>query len=254
MTSTASYRQVADTIRQSIHDGTYPRGSLLPNEDALADELGVHRATVNKALKILKSEGLVYVHMGVGTYVHKLPPILRNAAVRHSRAHRERGGARGSLAAELEQLGYTLDNQTTIGPGRPPTEVAEVLGVDPDSDSVIIRARRMYAEEVPIQIVTTYLPRSIAEGTPMAERDSGVGGISSRLAELGYAQASIREDIEVRPPTDEEAHFLRMTPDQRVYEIFHMGLTRDGQPVKVNLYVLPTYQWKLSYWYPTDPV
>ncbi|TMR97326.1 GntR family transcriptional regulator [Nonomuraea basaltis] len=253
MTSTASYRQVADTIRRSIHDGTYPRGSLLPNEDTLADELGVHRATVNKALKILKAEGLVYVHMGVGTYVHKLPPILRNAAVRHSRAHRERGGARGSLASELEQLGYTLDNQTTIGPGRPPTEVAEVLGVDPDSDSVIIRARRMYAEGVPIQIVTTYIPRSIAEGTPMAERDPGVGGISSRLAELGHAQVDIQEDVDVRPPTDEEVRFLRMTPDQRVYEIFHMGLTRDNQPVKVNLYVLPTYQWRLRYRYRADP-
>ncbi|GAA3722404.1 GntR family transcriptional regulator [Nonomuraea antimicrobica] len=253
MTSTASYRQVADTIRRFIHDGTYPRGSLLPNEDTLADELGVHRATVNKALKILKAEGLVYVHMGVGTYVHKLPPILRNAAVRHSRAHRERGGARGSLASELEQLGYSLDNQTTIGPGRPPAEVAEVLGVDPDNDSVIIRARRMYAEGVPIQIVTTYIPRSIAEGTPMAERDPGVGGISSRLAELGHAQVDIQEDVDVRPPTDEEARFLRMTPDQRVYEIFHMGLTRDDQPVKVNLYVLPTYQWKLRYRYSADP-
>jgi GntR family transcriptional regulator len=55
------------------------------------------------------------------------------------------------------------------------------------------------------------------------------------------------------PPTDEEARFLRMTPDQRVYEIFHMGLTRDDRPVKVNVYVLPTYQWKLRYRYRADP-
>ncbi|MFI6396391.1 GntR family transcriptional regulator [Nonomuraea endophytica] len=253
MTSTASYRQVADTIRQSIHDGLYPRGSLLPNEDVLATDLGVHRATINKALKILKAEGLLYVHMGVGTYVHKLPPLLRDAAVRHSRAHRERGGVRGAFASELEQLGYTMDNQTTIGPGRPPAAVAQVLGVDPDSDSVIIRARRMYAEDWPIQIVTTYLPCSIADGTPMAERDPGVGGISSRLAELGHAQADIQEDIDVRPPTSEEARFLRMTPDQRVYEVFHIGSTEDDRAVKVNIYVLPTHQWRLRYRYAVDP-
>ncbi|MFE0156837.1 GntR family transcriptional regulator [Nonomuraea sp. NPDC059007] len=254
MTSTASYRQVADTIRESIRDGLYPRGSLLPNEDALAAELGVHRATINKALKILKAEGLVYVHMGVGTYVHQLPPLLRDAAVRHSRAHRERGGVRGALASEMAAHSYTLDSDHGVGPARPPAAVADVLGVDPDTDSVIVRGPRyMRAEDVPIQIVTSYIPRSIADGTLIAELDSGVGGISSRLAELGHAQADIVEDIEVRPPTPEEARFLRMTPDQRVFDIFHTGLTADGRAVKVNLYVMPTYQFKLRYRYPVDP-
>lgn len=253
MSPGSRYREVADIIRQAVHEGRYPRGSLLPNEEQLGDDLGVHRAVVNKALKILKDEGLLYVHMGVGTYVRPLPPLLRQAAVRHSRAHRERGGARGSLASELEQLGYVMDNQTTIGPGRPPADVAEVLGVDPDSDSVIIRARRMYAQEWPIQIVTTYLPRTIAEGTLMTERDPGVGGISSRLEEAGHGQVEIVEDVEARRPTEEEARFLRMTPDQWVFDVFHMGVTSNGRAVKVNLYVLPTYQWRLRYQYPIDP-
>lgn len=253
MSPGSRYREVADLIRQAVRDGRYPRGSLLPKEEQLGDELGVHRAVVNKAMKILKDEGLVYVHMGVGTYVRPLPPMLRKAAVRHSRAHRERGGARGSLASELEQLGYVLDNQTTIGPGRPPSDVAEVLSVDPDNDSVIIRARRMYAEGWPIQIVTTYLPRAIAEGTLMAEHDPGVGGISSRLEEAGHAQARIVETVEVRPPTPEEARFLRITPDERVYNVFHRGITSNDQVIKVNIYVLPTYQWLLEYEYSVDP-
>ncbi|MFC4010528.1 GntR family transcriptional regulator [Nonomuraea purpurea] len=247
------YRDVADIIRQAIASGVYPRGSLLPNEDQLAAELDVNRATVNKALNILKSEGLLRVHMGVGTRVHELPPILRDAAVRHSRAHRERGGVRGSLASELDQLGYTLDSDNTIGPGQPPPDVAHVLEVDPDSDSVIVRARRMRAQDVPIQIATSYIPREIADGTPIAERDPGVGGISSRLAELGYAQAEIEENLQVRPPTPDETRFLRMTPDQRVIEIFHIGWTATNRAVKVNVYILPSYQWNLRYRYPVDP-
>lgn len=247
------YRDVAATIRQAIASGVYPRGSLLPNEDQLAAELDVNRATVNKALNILKSEGLLRVHMGVGTYVHELAPILRDAAVRHSRAHRERGGVRGSLAGELDQLGYALDSDNTIGSGRPPVDVAEVLGVDPDADSVIVRARRMRAQGVPIQIVTSYIPRDIADGTPIAERDPGVGGISSRLAELGHAQAEIEENLQIRPPTPDEARFLRMTPDQRVIEIFHIGWTATNRAVKVNIYILPSYQWNLRYRYPIDP-
>ncbi|MDP4511754.1 GntR family transcriptional regulator [Nonomuraea turcica] len=247
------YRDVANMIRQAIHEGVYPRGSLLPTEDKLAEELHVNRATVNKALGVLKREGLVYVHMGVGTYVHKLPPILRDAAVRHSRAHRERGGMRGSLASELAQLGYELSSANTVGPGHPPLDVAEVLGVEAGIDSVIIRARRMKAEDIPIQIATSYIPRSIAEGTPIAELDPGIGGISSRLAELGYAQAELEENIRVRPPTPDELRFLRMIPDQWVYEIFHIGWTAADQAVKVTTYVMPTYQWNLRYRYPADP-
>lgn len=253
MTAGGHYREVADTIRQAVRDGVYPRGELLPNEDRLADQLGVHRATVNKALNILKREGLLYVHMGVGTYVHPLPPILRDASVRHSKAHRERDGVRGSLVAELAQLDYDLNSANSVEPGKPPAHVAQVLGVDPDSDSVIIRARRMKANDVPIQTAISYIPRTIADGTPIAELDPGVGGISSRLADLGYEQSELEENIRVRPPTPEEARFLRMSPEQCVYDIFHIGWTAAGRAVKVTLYVLPTYQWDLRYRYPANP-
>ncbi|WP_283132951.1 GntR family transcriptional regulator [Rhizohabitans arisaemae] len=251
--SPSSYHEVADVIRAAIADGLYPRGTLLPTEDRLATDLGVHRATVNKALKILKNEGLLHVEMGVGTRVHPLPPILRNAATRHSRAHRERGGVRGALAAELVDLAYELDSVNTIGPGRPPKHIAAILGVDPDSDSVIVRHRRMRAQDVPIQIAISYIPRAIADGTPIAERDPGIGGISSRLAELGHAQVELEEQLRVRPPTREEAAFLGMTVEQRVYDVIQIGWTADERAVKVTRYILPTYQWDLAYRYPIDP-
>ncbi|RBQ14037.1 GntR family transcriptional regulator [Spongiactinospora rosea] len=251
--SPSSYHEVAEAIRTAIHTGVYPRGTLLPTEEQLAEELAVHRATVNRALTILKNEGLVRVERGVGTRVHELPPILRDAAVRHSREHRERGGARGALASELVERGYQLDSDNTIGPGRPPEHVADLLGVAPDADSVIIRARRMRADGVPIQIVTSYIPRTIADGTPIAEQDPGAGGISSRLAELGHAQAEIEERIRVRPPLPEERRFLRMSSEQWVYDIVHIGWTADDRAVKVNTYILPIYQWDLRYRYRIDP-
>ncbi|WP_157253255.1 UTRA domain-containing protein [Nonomuraea typhae] len=185
--------------------------------------------------------------------VHELPPLVRNAAIRHSKEHRERGGVRGALASELAELGYKLQSDNTVAPGKPPADVAAVLGVDPDEQSVVVRARYMRAEGVPIQIATSYIPLSIAEGTPIAEVDPGVGGISSRLAELGHGQARITERIRVRPPTPAEAAFLRMTEDQRVYYIVHTGWTGDDRPVKVNIYVAPTHQWDLVYEYPVEP-
>lgn len=249
----SKFRQVADAIRTAIHRGDYPRGSALPREDLLAEQLGVSRATINDAIRVLVAEGLVRIHRGKGMYVTELPPIVRDAATRHSRTHRERDGSRGSLATELANLGYHLRSDNAVSLGRPPESVAQVLGVDPKADSVIVRARRMFADNVPIQIATSYIPLAIAEGTPIAEPDSGVGGISSRLAELGYAQADIEERITVRPPTSEEISFLKMSEDQRIYEILHIGWTSDDRPVKATVYVMPTHQWSLRYRYPIEP-
>lgn len=257
--SASQYLDAANEIRNRIKNGIYPPGECLPREDQLAEELGQHRATINRALKILAAEGLVRVHRGKGTFVRDLPPLPRHAAVRHSREHRERAGSRGALATELAALGYALRSDNTVGPGRPPEHVAEILGVDPETESVIVRARYMRAvptgrkREVPIQIATSYIPRSIADGTPIAEEDSGVGGISSRLAELGHAQHELEERITVRPPTEREARFLEMEQGQRVYDITHIGWTADERAVKVTVYIMPTHQWYLRYRYPIDP-
>lgn len=252
MSAPSQYREIANVIRARIDDGTYPRGEALPREEDLAKELGVNRATVNRAIRVIEAEGTVYVHRGVGWIVRKLPPLPRDAATRHSRAHREREGSRGALATELAELGYELRSNNSVTAGRPPAVVAEILKVDADTDSVVIRAREMWANDVPIQIATSYIPLSIASGTPIEENDSGIGGISSRLAELGHAQVEIEERIKVRPPTASEGRFLQVTEDQRVYEILHTGRTADGRAVKVTLYVMPVHQWNLVYRYPVE--
>lgn len=248
----SQYSEVAAKLREAIRSGTYQHGDMLPTEAQLAAELGVNRATVNKALRMLRSEGLIYVHRGVGTFVHRLPPILRDAATRHQRERRERHGSRGALAAELTELGYELESTVEVSRAVPPPLVADVLGVSGENESVVLRARRFHANRVPIQIVNSYIPLAIAADTPIEQIDTGVGGLSSRLADLGHAQAEIEESITVRLPTADEAEFLQIADDQRVYEIFHVGLTAKDVPVKTTIYIMPVHQWNLRYRYPVD--
>ncbi|TYB71276.1 GntR family transcriptional regulator [Nonomuraea sp. PA05] len=247
------YRELARDIRNKIKNSVYPLGKKLPTEVDLAEEYGVTRVTVNRALAILRAEGWVRVHRGVGTIVRDIPPLIRDASARHSRSHRERGGARGAFAAELADRDYKMDTRNIIDRVRPPQNVADILGVSSAEVSTVMRARYMKivpapdGRSIPYQIAVSYIPLAIAEGTQIEDEDTGVGGISSRLADLGRAQASIEETVDVRPPEPEEMNFLEVTEDQRVYEILHVGEDDDGQPVKVTVFVIPTHLTKLRY-------
>jgi GntR family transcriptional regulator len=60
---------VRNQLSQRIEDGEFPVGTRLPSEPALATELGVSRATLREALRVLESEGRLRRSWGSGTYV-----------------------------------------------------------------------------------------------------------------------------------------------------------------------------------------
>ncbi|CAH1655318.1 Transcriptional regulator, GntR family [Hyphomicrobiales bacterium] len=58
-----------DSIRTAIEDGTWPIGSRIPTETALAGLLKVSRNTVREAVRALAHSGILDVRQGDGTYV-----------------------------------------------------------------------------------------------------------------------------------------------------------------------------------------
>jgi GntR family transcriptional regulator len=248
-TPRSQYRQVADLLRAAIESDEYPPGSLLPAEPELAKRFGVSRQTVNKAVSVLRSEGLVSVQRGRGTTVRKIPVIHRASTTRYEQSARERDGGRGPFDGEIRALGMTPRSDVEVELITPPKAVAEALRLA-EGEQVIRRMRRMYANDVPVQLAPSYIPASIAQGTPLAEIDSGPGGIISRFAELGHAQTRITESVRVRRATDEEASFLHLEEDQALIEIWHTGWTADDRPVEIAVHSIPAHLWVLDYEWP----
>ena len=60
----AAHELVVAEIRRAIHMGSYVPGDRLPAERALAEQLGVSRATLREALHVLRSEGYVESRRG----------------------------------------------------------------------------------------------------------------------------------------------------------------------------------------------
>jgi DNA-binding GntR family transcriptional regulator len=243
----ARFRHIADQLRASIRDGTYAPSAKLPTDAELAAELGTNRGTVGQALRLLEAEGLVSKSRQ-GTSVSPLvEKIYRDSTSRYGKKKREAGQARGAFAAELRALGMTPRSTTEVSRAMPPTRVAELLGSDPEANSTVARSRRMFADDAPVQLATSYFPLEIAGDTRLEELDTGPGGSKSRLAELGFAQASVTEEIDVRAPLPEEAQSLGLAEDQRVYQITHIARTEEGRAVEVAVHIMPTHLWRLAY-------
>jgi GntR family transcriptional regulator len=244
-----SYGRIVATIRSDIRSGKYPPGSTLPAEPELAQRFGVSRSTVNRALSLLRSEGLVRPQQGRGTVVNPRPVIKRNAAARQRRDMREGSGGRGAFDAELRSLGLEPRSDVQVGRSAVPGTVAPLLGTTAD---VVFRRREMYADAVPVQLATSYIPADLAEGTPIAQPDTGPGGLYSRLADVGHAPVRFAELVQVRTPDDAEADFLQLDQDQRVYVITRIAYDSDDRPIEVCVHVLPTHQWDLAYEWPAE--
>jgi DNA-binding GntR family transcriptional regulator len=60
---------VADDIAGKISSGELTSGARLPGEAALAEQYGVARMTVSRAVRELRERGLVRTVIGKGTYV-----------------------------------------------------------------------------------------------------------------------------------------------------------------------------------------
>lgn len=243
----SQYRQVADLLREGIESGEFVSGSSLPSEPELASRFGVSRVTINRAVQLLRGEGLVRVLRGRGSVVRAIPAIRRHSSRRYRKAAREEGGGHGAFDFEIRRLGLTPRTEIVqLEPVRPPAEAATVLGLN-DGERVLIRKRQMFASDEPVLLATSYIPWEIAERAGITGIDTGPGGTYSRLADVGLGPAKFSEDVRSRIPTVEEESFFSLSETQQVFEIVHISWLAGGRAVEYRVDTLPTFQWILHF-------
>ena len=240
----ARYRQVADEIRSAIKRGEYPPGSVLPSQPDLARRYGLNQTSINRAIALLRSEGLIRVEHGRGAYVQQIPTVKRVRRIPYGSS-----GA-SSFAEEMRKSGLEprapLVDLTTVDA---PADVAEHLGISA-GDPVVRRTRHMFASDRPVQLATSYIPLEIAGGEDIALPDTGPTGLYGRLADRGYQVVKFAEEIEARQPRSSEASFLGLTEAQYVLEVARIAYAEDDMPIETVINVFPSQQWRLSYEWP----
>lgn len=78
------YLEIVEQILDAITSGAFPAGSALPPERIMASQLGVSRASLREAIRVLEHAGVLDVRMGSGTFVVEDGPspksVLRTRA------------------------------------------------------------------------------------------------------------------------------------------------------------------------------
>ena len=141
------YRQIFETIKSRILDGTYPVGSLIPDQNSLAEEFKTSRMTVKKSLDMLAKEGFIYSRRGAGTYVRKNALAQRDALPVN-----EYEGLTHQLGADRVKSKVISFNVTF-----PDEEIQERLGIKASDPVYEIRRLRL-CDDKPYVFEHTFMP------------------------------------------------------------------------------------------------
>lgn len=212
----ALYQQVAAEIRTAISAGEFPPGAPLPSESQLIARYGVSRPTVRNAISALRSEGLIEVIHGKGSFVRALP----EPAIAIGRSVRSNGRKFTSYDGTV----WLPAEEPTVYRTTATAETAASLGME-EGEALFGCDRLMAEHDTGARLMhRTLIPFATAEGTPLAENpDQQPDDIYAVLAQAGHA-LWWSETVSARmPQPDERAALLipEATPILHTVRITH---------------------------------
>lgn len=198
------YKQVAAVLRQAIADGEYEPGGPLPSEAILAERYKVSRPTVRQAIASLRSEGLVDVIMGKGSFVRATATGAANVVERTV----TKTGAHYTTPAD----DWTETEPPTVYRANTDATTAPLLGLDEDEATITVDRTLTDPATGTRYLQRVTIPLATAAGTTLADEPARpVAELYAALAAAGHKPAWT-ETVHARMPQPDERSTLRI-PD-----------------------------------------
>jgi GntR family transcriptional regulator len=214
------YIQIAEAMREQIETGQLKPGDKLPSNRALMNKWNAGSQTVQRAVRALKEAGLVETRASRGVFVRSRRKSVERSAD-YTNAPKKGGVSYGAKSQRL-----------LVGPVPAVPYVAEAFGVEVDT-TVLCRARLMVRNDEPIELVTSWYPMDVADGTELAEDRGLKGGSPAVLDRLGHGGVRSSELVYTRMPLPREIKLLWLAPTTPVFRILRTVFAADDRPVEV---------------------
>ncbi|MDT0309073.1 GntR family transcriptional regulator [Streptomyces sp. DSM 44917] len=231
------YEQIADSLRERITNGEFAPGQLLPSGRDLCEQWGVSRATVVKAMDVLRADGVVVARQGSGFTVVEVP-VARPA------------GRRGRSARALGAHPFRRLGRPTMA--QPPEHVAEALELR--SGDVALRRDRLVLldDGSPLTLVIAWFPPDIAKACSRLAGEAPLAEGTTAYVARTTGRSPVRgtDVCTVRLATSEEAEVLGLSTPAAVAVVLHHAVDADGRPLVCEEGVTPGATWEFTDSYP----
>ncbi|XHL93270.1 GntR family transcriptional regulator [Streptomyces niveus] len=231
------YERIAESLRVRIADGEFGPGDLLPSGRDLCEQWSVSRATVIKAMDVLRNAGLVVARQGSGFTVVKAPAGPTERGLGDSSPLRDGGPFR--------RLG--MPNRES-----PPERVADVLGLA-EGEVALRRVRlTLLADGSPRSLVTAWFPESVADHCPKLMRSGAISEGTTRYVArmLARSPAEGRDVTSVRLAHEKEAELLHLSLPAAVVAVLHVVYDSEGGVLVCEDGVTSAHFWEQAETYP----
>lgn len=224
------YYQVAQQLEQAIETGELAPGTRLDGELVLADQLGVSRPTLRRAIEYLVDRGYLVRRRAVGTQV--VHPKVRRPV---------------ELTSLYDDLTASRKNPRTkvlsLEAVPASDRVAHALGLD-DGVDVLALERLRYADGQPLAIMRNWLPKGVVELDPgRLER----AGLYQLMRGAGITLHLASQRIGARGASAAEAKLLQARKGEPLLTMERITYNENGQPVELgdHIYRASLYSFEI---------
>ena len=209
------YFQVAQQIEHAINEGDLGPGDRLDNEISLAEQFGLSRPTMRRAIQELVDKGLLVRKRGVGTQVvhgQVTRPVELTSLFDDLTSHHQ------------TPTTVVLTNEIVDATD----EVAAMLAVPPGSRVLHLRRLR-YAHGEPLAIMENFLPQDLI---PIGELDLTGRGLYQLMRAKSVNIRVAKQRIGARTGTPEECQLLGEKRGTPVLTMERAAHDDSGRPVE----------------------
>ena len=235
------YHQIYLVLREQLQEGRFADG--LPAETMLAEQFGVGRVTVRRALEQLVEEGLIVRVAGRGTFptTRRSNPLATAAAKGQVRPTRLAGLMENIVSASRSNTVKVLDWRVVEAVG----QVAEQLQL-PAGSKVRKAVRRRSSREGPLSYIVTWVPEGLVRG--ISRQDLVHTPLLELLEEAGVALGRAHQTISARQADAVVARELDVAIGTALLSVRRLVYDTQERPVQwlEGLYRPDRYEYQME--------
>jgi len=209
------YFQVAQQIDRAITEGDLAPGDRLDNEISLAEQFGLSRPTMRRAIQELVDKGLLVRKRGVGTQVvhGQVTRPVELTSLFDDLTHHHQTPTTKVLINEIIEAPDEVGARLSIAQGSP-----------------VLHLRRLrFAHGEALAIMENYLPEDLI---PLGEADLNTRGLYQLMRSRGVNIRVAKQRIGARTGTPEECTLLGERKGSPVLTMERAAHDDSGRPVE----------------------